>query len=57
MATKKTTVEPDPATAPALATTPELLPTQGGCYTRNPDGSLTLDAPAVTDQTTQEQAA
>lgn len=40
MATTKT-----PAAAPsaAPAPAPELLPTSGGCWIRNPDGSLSRD--------------
>lgn len=46
MATKKTAPGEDTAPPAPVPAAPDLpLPTTGGCYTRNPDGSLTADAP------------
>lgn len=49
MASKKTVPDVAHEAAPSAApdATPQpapAMPAHGGCYTRNPDGSLTLDA-------------
>lgn len=39
-----------PAEAPAPAAAPQPLPPHGGCWIRQPDGSLVLDEPEAAAQ-------
>lgn len=62
MATTKPKTKPAAAAAPAPAPAPAaaLLPTRGGCWVRNPDGTLSPEQPAElaadAAQSTEEQA-